>query len=257
MRESARIAILTYHSLDETGSVLSISPQVFAEQMSILKGLRARVIPLAEARRVPHGSATHEPVVAITFDDGFRNVYDYGLPILERYGFQATVFLVTDYCGKTNSWPGQPSWVTPQPLLRWAEVIEMSKAGVTLGSHSRTHPDLRTVSAARLREEMIFSKKAIEDATGRPVETLAYPYGACDGRVKEMARSYFSLACGVTLGFAAPESDAYDLERLDMYYLRSPILFRRLFSQGIGAYIGVRGALRNVRNLGRGVFGRR
>ena len=193
------------------------------------------------------GSVPRDPLVAITFDDGFRNVYEYGLPVLQRYGFTATIFLVTDYCGQTNSWPSQPLYVERGPLLRWAEVREMSKAGIAFGSHTRTHPDLRMLTSGDAEEELSASKKMIEDAIGCPVNVLAYPYGAYDETVKSLAQAHFSLACSTRLGFVRAGSDLFALERLDMYYLRHPLIFPRLFSRELDAYIHIRRRLRDLR----------
>src|SRR5262245_41977104 len=102
--QSGTSAILTYHALDNNSCVLSTPPRVFAEQMRVLHELGVSVVPLKDVRRALDGTATSKNLVAITFDDGFRSAYEYGLPVLQCYGFTATVFLVTDYCGKTNSW---------------------------------------------------------------------------------------------------------------------------------------------------------
>ena len=134
-----------------------------------------------------------------------------------------------------------------QPLLRWREIQEMSRAGISFGSHTRTHPDLRKLSIQQAEEELASSKKAIADATGRPVDTLAYPYGAYDAAVRNLARQHFRLACSTHLGFVKRDSDLFALERIEMYYFQSPLLFRHLFSPATGAYLGVRKQLRRLR----------
>src|SRR5262245_46670162 len=137
MSRRGEVAILTYHSLDDSGAVLSTPPRIFAAQMQSLHERGIRVIPLSEVGQALSGQAGPEPLLALTFDDGFRNVYEYGLPVLQRYGFAATVFLVTDYSGAANAWPGQPAAVERRPLLGWAEVKEMSGAGIAFGSHTQ------------------------------------------------------------------------------------------------------------------------
>ena len=247
MPQARTIAILTYHSLDDSGSVLSTAPRIFAEQMQILYEADLRVVPLSDARRVLNGIAPAGDLVAITFDDGFRSVYEYALPVLQRYGFAATVFLVTDYCGRTNDWPSQPLHVERRPLLRWAEVREMSRAGVAFGSHTRTHPDLRMITRRDAEDELTASKKAIEDAIGRAVDIFAYPYGVYDDTIRCLVAAHFTLACSAIFGFARSGSDPHALERLDMYYLKRPTLFRHLFSPEMGVYLGPRRHLRNLR----------
>jgi peptidoglycan/xylan/chitin deacetylase (PgdA/CDA1 family) len=241
------IAILAYHSLDRSRSVLSTSPGMFAEQMKVLHDTGARVVSLndvADEIRICSDPANQ---VVLTFDDGFRNVYEHAVPILQAYRFPATVFLVTDYCAKTNSWPGQTLRIDREPLLGWKEIQEMSRAGISFGSHTRTHPDLRKLSIQQAEEELANSKKAIADATSLPVDTLAYPYGAYDVTVRNLAKQHFRLACSTHLGFVKRDSDLFALERIEMYYFRSPLLFRQLFSPAGGAYLRVRKQLRRLR----------
>jgi peptidoglycan/xylan/chitin deacetylase (PgdA/CDA1 family) len=244
---SRSVAILTYHSLDDSGSVLSTPPSVFAEQMRILCESDVSVVPLGTIGDSLGSVIPPKPLVVITFDDGFRNVYERGLPILQRFGFAATVFVVTDYCGKTNDWPSQPHWVKRQPLLGWTEAREMSRAGIAFGSHTRTHSDLRTLPPHQIEEELVTSKRTIEDVLSRSVDIFAYPYGAYDERVRKISQSLFSLGCSTRLDFVRPESDPLILERLDMYYLCRPMVFRHLFSGGMNLYIRLRRAMQGLR----------
>ena len=247
MTQAGSIAILAYHSLDDSGSVLSTSPRVFAEQMKLLRDVGVRVVSLTAVADENRGCSNHENEAVLTFDDGFRNVYEHAFPVLQNYGFPATVFLVTDYCEKTNSWPGQTIRIDGEPLLRWSEIQEMSRAGISFGSHTRTHPDLRKLSIKQAEEELANSKKAIADATGLPVDTFAYPYGAYDAALRTLARQHFRLACSTRLGFVKRDSDPFALERIEMYYFQSPLLFRHLFSPTMSAYLGIRKQLRRLR----------
>jgi len=247
MSQAREVAILTYHSLDDSGATLSTPPRIFAAQMQSLHERGIQVSPLSQVWQVLHGQAGKEPLVVLTFDDGFRNVYEYGFPVLQYYGFPATVFLVTDYCGALNAWPGQPAAVERRPLLGWPEVREMSAAGISFGSHTRTHPDLRGVTREKIEEELVGSKQAIEDAIGRPVDTFAYPYGAANHWVRQLAQAHFTLACATTLGYVQPGSDPSALERIDMYYLRGLGLFRRLFLPDLKAYLYMRRLGRRLR----------
>jgi peptidoglycan/xylan/chitin deacetylase (PgdA/CDA1 family) len=228
----SRIAILAYHAIDDDESVLSVSPSAFSEHMRILRDLPVRVVALADVIRPPGHDRDEDDLVAITFDDGFQSVQRHAFPVLQRHGFPATVFLVTDYCGRSNAWPGQPGWVRPAPLLGWPAIREMAAGGVAFGSHTRTHPDLTLMRPTDAHEELAVSKKVIEDETGRPVETLAYPYGTHDRRV---------------LGYVDPGDDALALPRLDMYYVRRPAMLEALLSRRLETYIAMRRWLRRVR----------
>lgn len=246
VKKKPLVAILAYHSIDDTGSVLSTSPRIFAEQMRTLSELDADIVDIKEVGRRKNRGIDN-PMIALTFDDGFSNVHEHAFPVLQRYGFPATVFVVTDYCGEMNSWPSQPSKIPHQSLLSWEQIREMSRYGIDFGSHTRTHPDLATISTHEVVEELLGSKKAIEDALGVPADTFAYPYGSYRDWVKELIRGHFSLACSTTLGFVRPESDCFALERLDMFYLRRLNLLRHLFSPVAGSYIWLRRSMRALR----------
>jgi peptidoglycan/xylan/chitin deacetylase (PgdA/CDA1 family) len=244
---SGRIAILTYHSIDESGSVLSVSPHVFADQMRTLRGLSARVVSLDEIGAALAERRTGEDLVAITFDDGFRSVREHAWPVLAEHGFPATVFLVTDYCGSQNDWPGQPAWAPRGALLGWDEVREMAAGGVQFGSHTCTHPDLGRVSGTRAREEMASSRKAVEDAVGAPVTAFAYPYGTVDRTLRNLAAEEYAVAGSTELRFVGSDADVLALPRLDVHYLRRPMVFQGLLRPSVGGYLTVRRWLRQAR----------
>ena len=244
-----RFAVLTYHSLDNSGSVLSTPPAVFAEQMKILYDSGVEVIPFNDVRQLLKNSAGNHHKVAITFDDGYMNVFEHGFPILQQYGFSATVFLVTDYCGGAGNWPGQPPFLERHPILGWSEIKNMSAAGITFGSHTCSHPDLRTLPKNELTRELVVSKRQIEDVIGSAIEVFAYPYGACNDTVMRSVRAHYDMACSTKLDFAGQGSDPFALERIDMYYLKQLDSFRHLFSKKIMLYLDCRRWLRSLRKI--------
>ncbi len=231
-------AILTYHSLDETGSVISVRPAVFAAQMAALAASGVAVVRLGDLLRTPG------PAVALTFDDGFVNFAAAAIPLLERYKFPATVFLVTDYCGKRNDWPGQWKNVPRWPLMDWPQIRELSAGGVDFGAHTVTHPDLARLDAAAAAREIEGSKGRIEDELGRPVESFAYPYGAATPEVRRLVAQHYRWGCSTRLGYVTSRSPREMLERLDVYYLSCGCFFRQLFAGWARGYLGLRGRLR-------------
>lgn len=149
------IPILTYHSIDDSGSVVSTSPAIFREQMRYLSDAGFNVISvgevvthLTEGRPVPHNTA------AIAFDDGYENVYTEAFPIMQQYGFKGTVFLIADYCGKRNDWPGNDLALGRRPLLSWSEVREMHRHRIEFGAHTLTHPDLTRLNRPQAEQEI-------------------------------------------------------------------------------------------------------
>lgn len=232
-------AILTYHSLDESGSVISLRPDSFQSQMTSLAASGRKVVPLPDILKYPGA-------VAITFDDGFASFAKWALPVLESFSFPATVFVVSGYCGGHNSWPTQPAGVPQLPLMGWSTLRDLP-AAVSLGAHTVTHPNLCALTEKQLADEVHCSRVEIEQRTGRAVDAFAYPYGAVDARVAATVRGEFRVACGTRLHFANPSSDPMLLPRLDAYYLKSGWWFRDLLGGTRRMYIGLRRVAREAR----------
>lgn len=243
-----RVPILTYHSLDESGSVISVRPADFARQMRALYDQGYQAVSLPELLHVLQDRRNQQRTVAITFDDGFENVYHHAMPVLAEYGFVATVFLVSDYCNRTNDWPGQSAYVPRLPLLRWSQAREMAALGIQFGAHTKTHPNLTGFSGVAAREEIIGSQKAIEDHIQHRVDAFAYPYGAYDSLIRGLVREHFAVACSADLGYVRPGCDPAALQRLDAFYLRREYFFRHLLSVPSVAYVRARRVLRDFRN---------
>jgi peptidoglycan/xylan/chitin deacetylase (PgdA/CDA1 family) len=241
MVRDGRCFILTYHSIDTSDSVISIAPGTFREQMRFLAEHHVPVKPLEEVRSTPGA-------VAITFDDGFRNFAEHALPVLSSYGFPATVFAVSGYCGKRNNWPSQVSTGIPNlELMDWRELREAGASNVRIGAHTVNHPLLTRLTDREIQQELRQSRQEIEQHMGRDAPLFAYPYGNTDLRVCRMARQHFDIACTTELAAVRQESDALRLPRIDAYYLRSTFWFNTFRSIVGESYIGVCRLLRKVR----------
>jgi peptidoglycan/xylan/chitin deacetylase (PgdA/CDA1 family) len=236
---SVHCAILTYHSLDQTGSVISIRPDEFRRQMETLAASATEVVPLSQILNRPGA-------VAITFDDGFANFADFAVPVLERLSLPATVFVVSGHCGGHNDWPGQPASIPRLPLMSWNTLRHLPDR-IALGAHTVTHPDLSYLDDRRITREVDQSRMEIEQNTGRAVEAFAYPYGAADARAATAVRTSFRIGCGTRLRFAHAASDPALLPRLDVYYLKSAMWFRNPLGIPNTMYIGLRRWLREAR----------
>jgi peptidoglycan/xylan/chitin deacetylase (PgdA/CDA1 family) len=245
---AGHVAILTYHSLDNGGSVLSTPPHLFAKQMQAVHDSGWRVVDLHTAHQALAAGPQTDNLLALTFDDGFHNFVESGLPVLRHHAFPATMFLVTDYLGKSNDWPGQTASLQVQPLLRWQQVAELASHGTTIGSHTLTHPDLTRLPPATVERELRSSRLALEAVLQHPVDLLAYPYGAHSPAVRRIASRHYRVACSTQLGFGTPLGDAHAVNRLDVYYLRNLELFRNLFSRRVRAYLQARRLLRDIRH---------
>ena len=153
--------IFMYHAVADAAedpNQLAVSPARFAEQMAWLARSGLRGVSVAElVAAMAAGQA--RGLVGLTFDDGYTSVLDTALPVLDRHGFGATAFIISDRIGGTNEWDEGPVW----PLLDAGGVRELAAAGVEIGSHSATHPHLAGVAARRQAAEVTASRGRLED----------------------------------------------------------------------------------------------
>ena len=245
MTSSSPIPILMYHAIDARPSVVTLHPRAFRWQMEWLNNQGYTCISLREFGRLMRaGEDLPARCAILTFDDGYQSLYTEAFPILQVYGFSATIFLVSGFCNRDNRWPGQPQSIPTMDLLSWNEIHEMARFGIEFGSHTITHPRLDRLPADAIKEEVVMSKVILEDRIGRPITTFAYPYGHYSDAVKETVRNTYDLACSTRLGMATPASDPYALERVEVAYLSRRRVFQQLFHPIFPYYL-------SVRNLGR------
>jgi len=209
-------AILTYHSIDDSGSPISIDAAAFQRHVDFLASGKVRVVPLAEIQ----GDAT-DSAVAITFDDGLVNFASEAWPRLRDRGLPATLFVVTGQVGKHNDWQGQRDSRVPHvKLLAWDELGALAAEGLELGAHSRTHPHLEQISDQRLVDEIEGSAEDLQRRTGKRPHSFCYPYGTLDERSVARVAATYRRACTTELAILDGRDSAHRLPRLDAFYLR-------------------------------------
>jgi peptidoglycan/xylan/chitin deacetylase (PgdA/CDA1 family) len=155
--------------------------------------------------------------VAVTFDDGFADTFVNALPVLTRYRIPATMFALSDRIGARNDWMSVRGF-PDRPLMTAAQLREMVAAGITVGSHTRTHPRLPELDAKAKRDEIGGSKARLEDLLGSGVASFAYPYGLFDEDAKlAVKEAGYRSACSVRTGFNGPDVDRFLLRRIEVY----------------------------------------
>jgi len=166
-----------YHEIvqGEPQEIHAVSVTAFYEQMKWLRDNDYKVVKLADWIN-PDVSIKpkNKKIIAITFDDGYLDNYTNAWPILDEFGYTATIFLVSDYVGETSAW--REGALSHAPLLGWDQTREMSAAGITFGSHSATHPDLSALVRDDEQKELLRSKEQIEEHIAEPVDTFSYPF---------------------------------------------------------------------------------
>jgi peptidoglycan/xylan/chitin deacetylase (PgdA/CDA1 family) len=245
-------AILTYHSVDDSGSPISVGRAEFRAHCAFLGSGRVRVVSLEALADVP----AHDDAVAITFDDGFENFWSDAAPALEAHALPATVFAVPAHVGAHNDWGGrQVTGIPHLPLMSWDHLARLRERGFTLGAHTRTHPALPSVPATQLEDELGGCVADIAARTGVRPSTFAYPYGAWDATSAEAVRQRFDLACTTELRPLRAVEDRALMPRLDMYYLRAPGLLDRWGSAAFRSLLWLRSRGRQLRGLLSGPVG--
>jgi peptidoglycan/xylan/chitin deacetylase (PgdA/CDA1 family) len=178
------VTILAYHLVGAgTGSPVDLPEEVFLQQMEELRR-SGRAIPLSAALRLLEGAETlAEDRVAITFDDAFDNFDRVARPVLEELELPATLFVPTDFLDGTA--PGPLAGAEGLAPVAWSRLRELVRGGlVEVGSHSRSHPDLRALGDAQLDGEVRGSAETIRERLGVAPEVFCYPRGLTSARVE-------------------------------------------------------------------------
>jgi glycosyltransferase involved in cell wall biosynthesis/peptidoglycan/xylan/chitin deacetylase (PgdA/CDA1 family) len=212
--------ILMYHAFGAPGEPPSryiVPVRRFARQMAWLKWRGYHILSLEEflCYRREHSLPPARSVV-ITIDDGYVDTRTLAYPVLRRYGFPATIFLISGLVGATNRWDGYGE-LAGRPLLSWSDIREMLHDGIRFGAHSRTHALLTAISPSRVEDEVDGSRADLERELGLPILTFAYPYGEYDP-LSQMAveRAGFLGACSAHDGVNAPAVSQYALRRVEV-----------------------------------------
>ena len=191
--------VLMYHSISDptdAHDALCTSPERFEAQMSYLGRRGLRGVSVRELRRAMYAGDARG-MVGLTFDDGYEDFLDSALPMLERLGFSATVFVVAGMLGGENTWDHRG---LPRVRLRLAGaegVREISERGMEVGSHTITHPRLSGLDEEALVHEVDQSRQMLTELVGTSIDGLCYPYGNLDGRaVRAVRRAGYAYAVG-------------------------------------------------------------
>src|SRR5919199_1925891 len=178
-------ATLTYHSIDPSGSCISVDLGTFRQHVRWLASGRVRVVPLDELPRLP----AEADAVALTFDDGFANFASLAAPLLLAHGLPVTLFVVTARVGSTNAWGGRAALEVPTlPLLDWDALGRLAERGVRLGAHGRHHRRLATATDAEVVDEVCGSAEDLEARMSTRPTAFAYPYGSVSAAATECVR---------------------------------------------------------------------
>ena len=214
------VPVLTYHHVGPprpgTNRAMTVAPARFARQLRWLAQHGYSTVPPTDwlAWR-DEGRPLPERPLVLTFDDAYADTATYALPLLEQYGFTATVYVVTGQIGGVNRWDTVGGWAAvPHPLMTAEQIRHWHGRGIDFGAHTRTHPDLRALDPAALDAEVRGSAEDLTALLGGPPRSFAYPYGAYDARVSDAVRAAFPLGLTSDEGLNYLGTDPAQLRRV-------------------------------------------
>jgi peptidoglycan/xylan/chitin deacetylase (PgdA/CDA1 family) len=213
------MTILCYHAVqDDWSSPLAVSPAQFEAHVAWLVAHRT-LLPVHEAAgRVGRWGRLPRGMAALTFDDGFRSVYDHALPLLASRRLPAAVFVVAGTIGERRravDWVDDPPQDQLQTLSE-EQILGLHRSGVAIGSHSDAHHDLTELSDGDCEADLRRSREVLEDLLRSSVDLLAYPRGRHDDRVRRAAER-----AGFRFAFSLPErrepAGPFAVQRVGVY----------------------------------------
>ena len=205
-----KVIVLNYHNIDNMNISLSVLPKDFEAQMKYLKENNFHTITPDELYSALSGSTElPENPVLITFDDGYEDNYVYAYPILQKYGFKGTIFVITSFLDKNMK-----NYVT------WEQAEEMEASGtISIQSHTVTHSSMTELSDEQLRHELADSKQAIESHLNKPIHFIAYPTGTYNLHIAQLVKEAgYDGAFTIKYGNVDKASNLYAIERIPVFH---------------------------------------
>jgi peptidoglycan/xylan/chitin deacetylase (PgdA/CDA1 family) len=204
---SGLVPILMYHYIrtvdpasDPIGYALSVTPELFEQQMAWLHDQGYTPMRMDVLARCLGG----EPVcparpVALTFDDGYEDAFSAALPVLQRYGFSATFYIISGLVGHAG-------------YMTWEQLAGLRDAGMAIGAHTIDHLDLTSLDPTESNRQIVESKADLERALGISVQSFCYPTGLYNATIIEQVRAAGFLSA-TTTRWDADYSDVLALPR--------------------------------------------
>jgi peptidoglycan/xylan/chitin deacetylase (PgdA/CDA1 family) len=244
--DTGGLRVLFYHRLSDERDELAVSPRRFVEQMSWLAAEGYRGVDAVTAAELLDAPTAPGRVVGLCFDDGYREVAEHAVPVLERLGFGASVFVATGVVDGSARF----GWYARQPpVLSWAEIDALRDSPLRFGAHTITHPSLIALPEADARREIAGSKAALEARLGEPVKAFCYPAGLFGARERRLvAEAGFSVATSCEPGVNGPGTDRLALRRIQVGPRDSLLDVRAKVGGGHDAPGRLRAAYRRLRH---------
>lgn len=227
-------AILTYHKLGPRPSRVRLKGMYLSERLFARQLAELREAGFKNGSLLASGATSSSRRIVLTFDDAYVNVLRLGLKPLAANGFKAIQFVVADRLGKDNDWDvalGE----APEPLMDKEQLHDWLAAGHDIGSHTLNHPYLTRMPPAQAQEEIVASRKRLEDLFGRSIEHFCYPYGDWNESVRDLVvEAGYKTASTTDTGINLAGDSLFTLKRFTARYPSRNL--RALWSRLVGSH---------------------
>jgi peptidoglycan/xylan/chitin deacetylase (PgdA/CDA1 family) len=219
LRRFHELPVLMYHRVTDQAPVASkyniyVTKATLEKHLQFLKVRGFQTITFEDlcSHRVP------ENPVILTFDDGYLDNYENLFPLLQKYGMKAVIYILGDRKHRNNYWD-IPKGEIEAPLMNDAQVKEMARSGhVEFGSHAMDHVRLTDLAPAQAQKQIAQSRKVLGDLVGKPILSLAYPYGVYNDEVKRLtAEAGYNFGISVGGPYTRFGDDLFEIRRVHMF----------------------------------------
>jgi len=227
--QNIKIPILMYHSIESMPKStvmrsLHVPPRRFDFQMKMLKLLGYQALSLKKLKPYLDGKKQGK-VVGITFDDGYQNNLINAVPILLKYNFSATCYIVSENLGLSNTWDLDKG-ITQRPLMTIDEIKSWLSFGMDIGGHTQTHADLTKISIKAAKREINTSKGDLENTFNTQVTDFCYPFGRFNDLISDLVKeSGYLSATTMERGIVKSMTNRFMLPRMPINHRTLPHLF--------------------------------
>lgn len=202
------VMVINYHKVDNLHMSLSVKVSDFEQHMKWLKekGYNS-ITPEQLYDFIENGAELPPNPILITFDDGYEDNYTNAYPIMKKYGFVGTIFVVTGFLDKYKNY------------LTWAQALELTKNGFNIESHTVNHQSMTELSDEQLRNELVNSRKMIQDNLGKESFFMAYPTGTYNLHIAQLVKDAgYKGAFTIKYDNVSRETNVYAIERVPVFH---------------------------------------
>jgi peptidoglycan/xylan/chitin deacetylase (PgdA/CDA1 family) len=224
--QSPHMLVLCYHSIADDNWLYSINKKMFIDQLDFLAE-KYTFISLSDVEKVLDGTMViHRPSVAITFDDGYKDITQV-VDVVAKHNIHPTVFTLSDSQNVQRH-----ELDTNRELLSTAEIIGLRKTGWNIGSHGATHSDFGILDSHGISREVASSKIKLERDLGFSIDYFAFPKGVYNNQIlEEVKKSGYKLGLSMDPGYLAPSGDRFKLPRIGVDRTHSLTEFKSMLGK--------------------------